>query len=111
MAGYKIANADQLACATQNKIEIIDVRTHAEHAEKHLAHPHIHIPMDELTSKTLIQKYHLNKDSDLYILCLGGKRAAIVANKLTAEGFLNVHVIEGGLMACEKCGHALHKNT
>ena len=110
MTGYKTIQADQLAAALQSGGAIIDVRTQAEHNEKCLTLPHIHLPMDELTPEAL-QAQGLVGQSPLYILCLGGKRAAAVATRLATQGFGNLHVIEGGILSCEKCGHDIHRNA
>lgn len=109
MSGYKVIQANQLNDALRSDGAIIDIRTHAEYADRRLELTHTHLPMEEVTGEVLMQRYLLNKDSSIYILCLGGKRAAIVASRLADEGFKNIHLIEGGLMACEKCGHEICK--
>ncbi len=86
---------------------ILDVRTGVEHAEKRLCVPHYHVPLDRLNAEEFLQQHTLEKDAPLYLLCKGGKRAAQAAEKFQQVGCSNVHVIEGGLMACESYGHAL----
>lgn len=105
----KSIKPDQLTPESCKSATIIDVRTEEEHAQACLDQPHIHIPMDAIDPAALVAQHGLSKDSMLYILCLGGKRAAVVAEALGKAGFTNVFVIEGGLMGCQACGQALRK--
>lgn len=86
---------------------ILDVRTAMEHAEKHIGMKHIHIPLDELIPDNFMAEYGINHDSLLYILCRSGKRACQAAEKFIAAGCRNIKVIEGGIVACEACGHPI----
>jgi hypothetical protein len=52
-----------------------------------------------------MMRHGLDKDSDVYILCRSGKRATQAAEKFVSEGYRKVKVIEGGIIACEDCGH------
>lgn len=87
---------------------ILDVRTAMEHGEKRLAASHAHIPLDELNPDDFMMRHGLDKDSAVYILCRSGKRALQAADKFSASGYRNVHIVEGGLVACEEHGLALH---
>lgn len=107
MTGYKILEAEKLRQIAQGKGIIIDVRSHMEHAEKHLTCAHHHVPLDELNPAAFIAEHGINKDSDIYIVCHSGKRAANAAEKFIAYGCGNIHVVEGGIVACEGCGHSV----
>lgn len=107
MAKYKHINAKDLDTDICRHGTILDVRTHAEHKDCRLAARHIHIPMDEITPNRLIHEHHLKKDDAIYILCLAGRRATMVADALSAHGFTNLFVIDGGLNACRACNQAL----
>jgi len=61
--------------------------------------------LDELKPTDFMMRHGLDKDSDVYILCRSGKRATQAAEKFAAEGYRRVKVIEGGIIACEDCGH------
>lgn len=102
---YDIFPAGKLGQIDLNNSIILDVRTRMEHAEKHLSFGHAHVPLDELKVTDFMMRHGLDKDSDVYIVCRSGKRAAQAAEKFTAEGYRKVHVVEGGLIACEDCGH------
>lgn len=115
MSGYQKFLAEELPSLDQNASIILDVRTEMEHAEKRLAYGHAHIPLDELKPADFMMRHGLDKDSGVYILCRSGKRATQAAEKFVAEGYRNIHVIEGGIIACEDCGqqvegHAANTN-
>lgn len=105
MTGYQTIPAEKLGPIAPNDGIIIDVRTGMEHDEKHLASGHVHMPLDELKPADFMMRHGLDKDAAVYMLCRSGKRAGQAAERFVAEGYRNVHVIEGGLNACEECGH------
>ncbi len=86
---------------------ILDVRTDMECAEKRLCLPHAHVPLDQLDANDFMIRHKLKAGSPLYILCRSGQRAARAAEKFAEAGMTNVQVIEGGIIACEECGHQL----
>lgn len=105
MTGFHTIPAATFGTLDISRGLIVDVRTDMEHAEKHLGANHTHVPLDQLDPDAVMQRHHLGKDSAVYLLCRGGKRAAQAAEKFVAAGYTNVNVIEGGLLACENCGH------
>ena len=116
MTSYQTVRAEELQSLDPNASIILDVRTKMEHAEKRLTFGHAHIPLDELKPADFMMRHGLDKDSGVYILCRSGKRATQAAEKFVAEGYRNIYVIEGGIIACEDCGqkvegHAANTNT
>lgn len=105
MTSFSTINAKELDHMDPNQGIILDVRTQMEHAEKHIGFGHAHVPLDELKPKDFMMRHGLDRDADVYILCRSGKRAAQAAEKFVSEGYLKVKVIEGGIIACEDCGH------
>lgn len=105
---YDIFSADKLGQINPQSGIILDVRTGMEHAEKRLTFAHAHVPLDELRPTDFMMRHGLDKDSDVYIVCRSGKRAAQAAEKFVAEGYRKVHVVEGGIVACENCGYPVH---
>ena len=105
MTSFATIHAKELDHMDPNQGVILDVRTKMEHAEKHIDFGHAHVPLDELKPTDFMMRHGLGKDSDVYILCRSGRRAAQAAEKFAAEGYQNVKVIEGGIIACEDCGH------
>jgi rhodanese-related sulfurtransferase len=91
-----------------NKSIILDVRTDMEHAEKHIAQEHIHIPLDQLDAQSLIAQKGLSPETCIYLLCRSGARATQAAQKFFSAGFYNVKVVKGGIVSCEECGQNLN---
>lgn len=107
MPAYSTIPAQELGHIDPNQGIIIDVRTHMEHAEKHVDFGHALVPLDELNPRDFMMRHGLDEDSSVYILCRSGKRAAQAAEQFTAAGYRHVYVIEGGIIACEECGHKI----
>ena len=105
MTSYQTISAQDLERKGTGQGIIVDVRTKMEHDEKHLGMSHAHMPLDELNPRDFMQRHGLDRDANVYVLCRSGNRAKQAAEKFVAEGYNHVHVIEGGLMACEDCGH------
>jgi len=99
---FPVENLDKI---DPNEGIILDVRTPMEHMEKRLSFGHALMPLDELKPTDFMMRHGLDKESGVYILCRSGKRAAQAAEKFTKEGYRNIHVVEGGLIACEEHGH------
>jgi rhodanese-related sulfurtransferase len=99
--------AEKLNQIDLNNGIIIDVRSGMEHDEKRLTFGHTHIPLEDLKPTELMMRHGLDKDTNVYLLCRSGKRATVAAEKFIADGYRNVHVIEGGLIACESCGQGI----
>lgn len=111
MTSYKIIRASDLGQMTLPQGIVIDVRTKMEHDEKRLKSQHIHVPLDELSPADFMMRRGLDKGAAVYIICRSGKRAAQAAEKFNAAGYTNIYVVDGGLMACEECGHAVEGHT
>ena len=111
MTSYQTFRAEELKSLDPNESIVLDVRTGMEHAEKRLTFGHAHIPLDELKPADFMMRHGLDKDSGVYLLCRSGKRAAQAAEKFVADGYRNIHVIEGGIIACEDCGQKVEGNA
>ncbi len=107
MTAYQTMSARELDNKAIGQGVIIDVRTKMEHNEKHLGRAHAHVPLDELDPRDFMLRHGLGRDSDIYVLCRSGARAKQAAEKFIADGFSNVYVVDGGLMACEESGVAV----
>jgi rhodanese-related sulfurtransferase len=86
---------------------VLDVRTAMEHAEKHLALPHVHVPLDELAPAALMKRHKLGKTARVLVVCRAGGRAAKAAQMFADAGYTHVQVVSGGLEGCEACGYSL----
>lgn len=103
MTHYSPCPPDTLRSLPANAV-VIDVRTDMEHAQEHLSCAHIHVPLDQLSALQLQEKHQLSLDTPLYLLCRGGTRARQAAQQLGTDGYTNIKVIEGGIMACTSQG-------
>ena len=103
----KIISAKEVKSIDLNDGIIVDVRTKMEHVEKHIGLAHAHAPLDELNPTDFMMRHGLDKDSNVYILCRSGKRAMTAAERFINDNYKNIFVIEGGIIACEECGHDL----
>ena len=88
---------------------ILDVRTALEHQTVALKAAHKHVPLDMLDPIAFAKEHAITAQKPLYILCRSGMRAAKAAAAFAAAGVNNVHVIDGGIMACESCGVPVKK--
>ncbi len=107
MSSFEIIDAKELSHVDLHQGIILDVRTALEHAEKHIALDHVHVPLDQLNPSDFMKHHGLDEGSCIYILCRSGKRALQAAEKFAAAGYLNVKIIKDGLIACEECGHEI----
>lgn len=98
-------SAEDLRNIDLGRAVILDVRTPVEHDEKHMAIGHHHVPLDQLNPTEFMAGLGVSRDTEVLLLCKAGKRAAVAAEKFISAGFPNVRVIDGGIMACEACGH------
>jgi rhodanese-related sulfurtransferase len=107
MTQIKTISAQDFGNIKEGEGLVLDVRTPEEHTEKRLAVGHVHIPLDQLDGKAFVKEHVSGSSQPVYILCRGGKRAAVAAEKIAASGYQHVFVIEGGLLACEAGNHAV----
>jgi rhodanese-related sulfurtransferase len=80
---------------------VIDVRTPAEYRAAHVVGAQL-MPLDALDAEAF--KAQHPADEPTYILCQSGKRACTAADRLSAAGMSQLHVIEGGTAAAESAG-------
>jgi rhodanese-related sulfurtransferase len=111
MNQLKTISPDKIQNINPNEGIILDVRTKMEHGEKRLVCGHVLQTLDELQPNDFMMRHGYDKDFGVYILCRSGKRAAQAAEQFMAEGYNNVHVIEGGILACEGEGHSVEGHT
>jgi phage shock protein E len=76
----------------EENVFLIDVRTPQEYAEIHIPQS-ISLPLNQLDSE--ISKITKDKNADLIVYCLSGRRAAAACIRLTAMGYVNVNNMGG----------------
>jgi len=84
-------------------IDLIDVRTPAEHRELH-AEGTRNVPLDRLDARNLVEIDDGPGDEPIYFICRSGSRAAQACERVAASGFTNVVNVEGGTVAWEQAG-------
>ncbi|MGZ4585815.1 MAG: rhodanese-like domain-containing protein [Mycobacterium sp.] len=80
---------------------ILDVRTPAEFETAHIAGSY-NVPLDLLREHRDEIVRHL--DEDIVLVCRSGQRAAQAEDTLRKAGLLNVHVLDGGIVAWQANG-------
>lgn len=83
-------------------IYLLDVRTAKEYETAHLAGTDDRIPYDSLAGAK--GRLPADKATDIYVYCRTGRRSGIAATELRAEGYTNVHNVEGGITAWQAAG-------
>ncbi|MES2729367.1 MAG: rhodanese-like domain-containing protein [Pseudomonadota bacterium] len=84
---------------------IVDVRNHPELVECRLTAPFIHVPLDQVSRDVLQTDHGVALNTPLYMLCRAGVRARTAAMQLAMDGFTDLTVIEGGIIACVDSDH------
>jgi rhodanese-related sulfurtransferase len=87
---------------------ILDVRTPAEFESAHIAGSY-NVPLDLL-------REHRDEvagllDQDVVLVCRSGQRAAQAEGTLRQAGLLNVHVLDGGILAWQAKGYAVNRGA
>ena len=79
---------------TGNECQVIDVREFSEWDGERIADAQL-MPLSNF------EKHidEIDRAKPVYLLCRSGNRAGRAAEKLSKQGFTNVHVVEGGLQA------------
>jgi phage shock protein E len=73
---------------------VLDVRTPQEYAEGHVPGA-VNVPQDQLASRLA----EVPKDKDVVLYCKSGRRAAIAADVLAANGYTRLSHLEGDMNA------------
>lgn len=93
--------------AKEPEATLLDVGTPVEFAAVHLPAAR-NVPLDELQPGSLT----LPREKPVYLLCLGGQRAAKAAEKFERDGFSQPVIVEGGMRAWLAAGlPATHGKT
>lgn len=86
---------------SEGAVQLVDVRTPEEYAEKHLKEAvNINFNDDNFIDK--IEK--LDKTKPVYVYCLSGGRSSKAAALITSKGFAQVYNLDGGILAWNEAG-------
>lgn len=81
---------------TNNKVQLIDVRTSDEFKSGHIKGAK---NIDFFSANFISEFSKLDKEKPVYIYCRSGSRSRQSANKLIAMGFKEIYDLRGGFMA------------
>lgn len=84
-----------------NKVVFIDVRSQAEYKKAH-AEGSINVPIHTLYEERL--KLPRNTDTEIYLICTGGRLAGVAYGYLEHYGFRNIRRVENGLSGWNQAG-------
>jgi rhodanese-related sulfurtransferase len=83
---------------------VLDVRTPQEYAEGHVPGA-VNVPQDQLASRLA----EVPKDKDVVIYCRSGRRSALAADVLAANGYSRLSHLEGDMNAWVAKGRPVAK--
>ena len=95
-----ISTEELQSCLRKGDCTLVDVRSASEFGSGHVPGA-VNIPMDQVNSRL----GDLGS-AKLFLICLSGQRAALVARQLEAIQ-REAYVVEGGTKAWERAGHPL----
>ena len=102
-----ISAADATLLINRQNAVIVDVRSATEFAAGHLPQAR-HCDIGELEAKA--PQLHKNKKTPLLLVCQTGHRAQKARAVLSAAGYADVHVLQGGLGAWQHAGMPVVKD-
>lgn len=85
---------------------VLDVRTPTEFETVHIPGSY-NVPLDTLKEHRQEILDHL--DEDVVLVCRSGQRAAEAERTLAAAGLVNVHVLDGGIVAWQRRGGSVNR--
>ena len=102
-----IVSADTFKKALKHKHKplVLDVRTSPERRALYLDLEDWHRPLHEIDFDTESDDFaRMGGEAGIFVLCRKGGRAQKAAEALEARGLENVHVVDGGVDACDMAG-------
>ncbi|MEW6131877.1 MAG: rhodanese-like domain-containing protein [Pseudomonadota bacterium] len=103
MFGIREIDSHQLEQALKTGVQLIDVRTEAEHAQAKIEGS-THIPLHMLPLKLQDLK---SASQPIVFYCRSGARSAQACAWLMSQGIENVYNLAGGIMSWARDGKAL----
>lgn len=85
------------ALLQKSEVLLLDVRTEAEHRDRHLPGTDALIPVQDLASR--VKELEAAKSRPILVYCRSGNRSLVAAELLKKQGFQDVTDLEGGILA------------
>ena len=86
--------------------QVIDVREFSEYNSERIAEAQL-MPLSNFEKHA----GEIDHSKPVYLMCRSGSRAAKAAERLSAKGFTDIHVIKGGMQAWEAADFPVIKGT
>ena len=90
-------------CKSNERVELIDVRTPIEFREVHSVHAR-NVPLDSLDPQAVMAARNGSAGKPLYVICRSGNRSSKACEAFAKAGFTNVVNVEGGTAAWDQAG-------
>lgn len=97
---FKLISQEAFGKLATEKIQLIDVRTPAEHKKGFIEGAILINFYDTDFSAKVMDTF--DKEQPLYIYCASGGRSKKAASKLLADGFTKIYDLEGGYLEYHK---------
>ncbi len=85
------------------EVLLLDVRTDAEHQDRHIPGTDALIPVQDLAYR--LKELEALKSRPILVYCRSGNRSLVAAEFLKKHGFQDVTDLEGGILAWSAKGH------
>lgn len=96
--GIPRVGPDQAQALLQKpEVLLLDVRTEAEHRDRHIPGTDALIPVQDLATR--LRELDTAKARPILVYCRSGNRSLVAAELLKKNGFLDVTDLEGGILA------------
>ncbi|MCL4134424.1 UNVERIFIED_CONTAM: hypothetical protein GTU68_004163 [Idotea baltica] len=97
MSDFPEISVRQLEQISQSgKIDLIDVRTSAEHQALHISIAKL-VPLDQLDPLLVMKERSNSENEPLYVICKKGPRGVSAQQKFAEAGFMNIVNVDGGI--------------
>lgn len=107
MDNYRRVTSDQLRdwIRRGEQVFLLDVRTPGQFELEYISGS-VNVPLENLEPKSLLEHY---KQRPIILICTSGKRAYQAADKFIENGFHDVIIVAGGLLAWKVLGFPIIK--
>ena len=103
----QVSPADAVQLISRENAVVIDIRPDGEFRNGHIVNA-VHVPFDQIDSR--LNRLGKFRKQPVIAACRTGQQSATVAKRLRAEGFEQVHRLQGGMLAWQNADLPLTKD-